>query len=96
MQFTEHCAKQGPMSRTFHKSRDEKELTKLRETMEEAFNRFKVRSTPHTPMPTLRNDFCQLESHIRIEKALHTLLAAAETGGCDCVLVKMTGILTEP
>jgi hypothetical protein len=96
MQFTEHRANQGLMSRTMHKFGDEKELTRLRESMEEAFNRFKVRTTPHTPMPTVRNDFCQLESHIRIEKALRTLLTAAETGACDCVLVKKTGVLTEP
>jgi hypothetical protein len=96
MQFTEHCAKQGPMARTMHKFRDEKELTRLRETMEEAFKRFKVRSTSHLPRPILKRDCRQLESHIRIEKALHTLLTAAETGKYLYMLAMMMGFLTPP
>jgi hypothetical protein len=41
--FAEHSAKRGTVTRTIRKSKDEETLSKLRETLEDAFKRLKVR-----------------------------------------------------
>jgi hypothetical protein len=82
------------MSRAMHKFEDEKELSTLRDAMEEAFDRFKVRSTPYEHTPTLRRDFWQIESHIRLEKSLSTLLMAADAGAVYSLFWKMTNAHT--
>jgi hypothetical protein len=40
--FAEHYAKRGTFGRTMRKAKDEENLSTLRTTLEEAFNRFKV------------------------------------------------------
>jgi hypothetical protein len=74
VQFTEHCAKQGPLAQTIRKYKDEEQLSKLGNTLEAAFRRFQVNFTPHKPFTTLSRDRRQFESHIRTEKSLHTVL----------------------
>jgi hypothetical protein len=41
--FAEHSAKRGTVARTIRKSKDEETLSNLRETLEDAFKRLKVR-----------------------------------------------------
>jgi hypothetical protein len=40
--FAEHSAKRGTVTRTIRKSKDEEKLSKLRETLEEAFKQLQV------------------------------------------------------
>jgi hypothetical protein len=43
VEFAAHSAKRGTVVRTMRKSKDEENLSKLRDTLEEAFRRLKVR-----------------------------------------------------
>jgi hypothetical protein len=78
IQFAERCAKQGTLAQTRRKHKDEEELSKLSNALEAAFKRLQVRSSPII-LSTLRGDHRQIESHIRTEKALNTLLTADNT-----------------
>jgi hypothetical protein len=42
VEFAEHSAKRGTFRRTVRKVKDEEKLSQMRNTLEEAFNRFKV------------------------------------------------------
>jgi hypothetical protein len=42
VEFAEHSAKRGTLERTMRKAKDEESFSKLRGTLEEAFERFKV------------------------------------------------------
>jgi hypothetical protein len=78
VQFTEHCAKQGPLAQTLRKYKDEEEISKLSNTLEAAFRRFQVSFTPRYSFTTLSRNRHQFESHIRIEKALNTVLTTTD------------------
>jgi hypothetical protein len=62
------------------KTKDEENLSRLRSTLEEAFLRFKVCHVPPCEYATFSGCYRQMESHIRMEKALDTLLTDAELG----------------
>jgi hypothetical protein len=79
-----------------HKSKDEKELSKLHNALEDAFKRFKVYLSPRNSMPPLSEICLQVESHVRIQNALRTLLTDAETGAFTTVGGKLrVFLLTE-
>jgi hypothetical protein len=79
MMFTEDCAKQGTITQLRRKYKDEEELSKLRKHLEAAFILFQVCSSFHKYLRILSRDCCQLDSHVRIEKALNNVLTTTDT-----------------
>jgi hypothetical protein len=61
------------------KAKDEDELVKLRNTLGDAFERFKVSSSAHHLMSILSRCHRQVESQIRMENALDTVLTNTTT-----------------
>jgi hypothetical protein len=47
VKFAEHMKARGTLKRTIRKAKDEEKLSTLRSTLEGAFERFKVRVSPH-------------------------------------------------
>jgi hypothetical protein len=72
----EHCGKQRAFTRAIRKSKNEEELSKLRSTLEAAFNQLTVCWSICKSVPPLSRGHRQLESHIRIERVLYDLVTA--------------------